>query len=169
MAKGTQYEGPAEAKLRMMNYKTLQKEVIIRGYPFEKLSQGDLGLLASFYIRKFREETNYGLLAEYDTYLEGLFKDKNLEASMSHPQLRYSFVSAEKENVVKVTEKPNKPKDKKEKTPDGIYKGTKKALTFKLAKEGLTKAETIEKVLETFPDASSKSMGIWYNKALKED
>tara|TARA_R110001632_G_scaffold228435_1_gene363612 strand:- start:607 stop:1104 length:498 start_codon:yes stop_codon:yes gene_type:complete len=162
-----QFLGPAEAKLRMMNFKTLQKEVIIRGYPFDKVSTGDHTILASFYIKNFKADTKESLLSEYDDYIEDLLKNRGLQTAFTHPQLRYAFVSADKEDIVK-TEEPKKIKEKKEKTVDGIYKGTKKALTFKLAKEGLTKTETIEKVLETFPDASPKSMGIWYNKALKE-
>lgn len=167
MAKNSQFMTPADRELKNMTYKALQKEVIIRGYPFEDVSKADHGILSSFFIREFKSEKDPSLLLKYDEWLENLLKAKGLEKPFRHPQLRYSMVSEEKEEKPVIKEV-KKPKVKREKTKDGIYKGTKKALTFKLAKEGLSKQEVIEKVLETFPDASPKSMGIWYNKALKE-
>tara|TARA_R110002020_G_scaffold131482_3_gene293961 strand:+ start:4713 stop:5216 length:504 start_codon:yes stop_codon:yes gene_type:complete len=167
MAKNSQFMTPADRELKNMTYKTLQKEVIIRGYPFEKVSQSDHGMLSSFFIREFKSDKNPSLLKNYDIWLEDLLKSRGKEQSFIHPQLRYSMVSEEKEEKP-IIQEIKKPKVKREKTAEGIYKGTKKALTFKLAKEGLTKQDVIKKVLETFPDASPKSMGIWYNKALKE-
>lgn len=167
MAKNSQFMTPADRELKNMTYKTLQKEAIIRGYPFEKISKADHGILSSFFIREFKSDKDPSLLNKYDSWLEDVLKEKGLDKAFRHPQLRYSLVSEEKEEKPIIKEV-KKPKVKREKTSDGIYKGTKKALTFELAKKGLSKQEVIQKVLETFPDASPKSMGIWYNKALKE-
>lgn len=166
MAKNSQFMTPADRELKNMTYKTLQKEVIIRGYPFEKVSESDHCILSSFFIREYKSEKNPSLLKSYDIWLEDILKSKGKQESFIHPQLRYSLVSEEKEEKP-IIKQVIKPKIKREKTEEGIYKGTKKALTFQLTKQGLTKQEVIDKVLETFPDASPKSMGIWYNKALK--
>ena len=91
---------------------------------------------------------------------------------MIHPSLRLSYVGDKSEDfkaleVIPKKDRPKKEKVVKEKTEQGIYSGTKKALTYQCQKEGKTVEETITIVKETFEDASDKSIKIWYRKAGK--
>lgn len=166
--KNYQFLDAADRALTDMTYKTLQKECIIRGIEFEKVSASDHGLLASFFVKNFTEPKDDLLLNAYDTYIEKRLKSNGADSAFFHPQLRYAFLSEEKEITPTIKPETVKgPKVKKERTEQGIYKGTKKALTYQLAEEGKTKAEAMELILETFPEASPKSIGIWFNKALK--
>ena len=40
-------------------------------------------------------------------------------------------------------------------------------MTFELQQQGKTKVEVIEIIKEEYPDASEKSIGIWFNKSRK--
>jgi hypothetical protein len=66
---------------------------------------------------------------------------------------------------LKKAEKTSKPKSAPKigriKDESGIVKGTKKALTIKLAKEGLEISKIIKRVKKEFPDANENSMKIW--------
>lgn len=50
----------------------------------------------------------------------------------------------------------------------GLWLELQKPKTFECFRMGLSKQEAEKTVLESFPDASPKSIGIWYNKAKRK-
>lgn len=157
----------ADKELSNLTFKNLQREVIKRGMPFEDISKSDYNLLASWFTKNFSVPQSTDLLRLYDIWLTDLLNSKGVDKIMTHPQLGYSYLEVTEEEV----EAKSKPKSKvksKVKTDQGIMGGTKKAMTYELATSGKTKQETIDAVLDVYPEASLKSLGIWYNKALKE-
>jgi len=160
-----------------LKYKSLKRECVIRGMEFDRVLGGSIVELTNWLRNHFIDTIHYELLDSFDDYQENLIKEA-MEAKgqdpndVIHPQLRLGYIAERDEegNVIKrkrVRTIVKKKKKRRERTEQGIFSGTKKALTFKLQKEGLTKQEVIEKVIEVFPDASEKSVGIWYNKAKK--
>lgn len=152
-----------------MTYKQIKQQVVARGMPFEEVVTGDFPSLSSWLQRNQHKELNPELLDQFDDWVESKLKDQNL----IHPTLRLGFIGEKDEEGEVVKRKRikgiKKPKaKKKEKTEDGIYKGTKKAYTFELAKEGKDKNEVIGLVKERFPEAKDKSISIWFKKALRE-
>ncbi len=168
MSKIQSFNGRAEKTLSSLTFKNLQREVIKRGMPFENIAESDYNQLASFLINNFDEPKDETLLSTYDRWLEALLIERGADKTMIHPSLGYGYLEVTQEEIEE-KEKPKVKKKPKVKNSMGVTKGTKKALTYKLAVEGVDKKETIEKVLEQFPDASLKSIGIWFNKALKEN
>ena len=150
-----------------MNYKDLKRNCVARGIPFIEVPRG-VPHLSKWLYENRDNPINTDLLDDYDKWLEPQLPDD----SSNHPSLRLGYVGETDDdgNVTKVKRIKGlkKTKVKRERTDEGIFAGTKKALTFQLAKEGLDKADVIEQVLEAFPDAKSKSIGIWYKKALRE-
>jgi hypothetical protein len=109
---------------------------------------------------------NPELLRLYDDWLDNeLIMGGN--GDLVHSSLRLGYVGDREDDEDKPKKiKPEpKAKVKKEKTAEGIFSGTKKALTFKCEKDGKTLEETISMVMENFPDAAEKSIKIWYKKS----
>lgn len=160
-----------------LRYKDLKRECVVRGMEFSKVVAADISALTSFFTNNFYVKTKHELLDLFDDWQEAEVI-KAIEAkgedpsSYIHPSLRLGYV-AEKDDEGNVTKRKRakvivaKVKAKRDRTNDGLFSGTKKAYTFQLQKEGKTKAETLEAVLKQFPEASEKSVGIWYNKARK--
>lgn len=159
----------ADRELKNLTFKNLQREVIKRGMPFDKISECDYNMLASWFISNYNCPQVPDLLVQYDKWLEGVLKERGAPEQMYHPSLGYSFLEVTTDELQQQEAKEKKIKKSRVKTEQGIMGGTKKALTYQLAIEGKTKQETIDAVLEQWPDASPKSIGIWFNKALKEN
>lgn len=168
-------ESHVERELKNMTYKDLKKEVVMRGMDFEEVIKGSYFNLASFFQKNYHTPQNPNFLTQFDLWLENTIKKggKEIHPAFLAPSLRLSYIAQREDDpsksVVKVKSPlPSKPKaPQKEKTEGGIYKGTKKALTYQLQSEGVTKDKVIETVMGQFPDASIKSIGIWFNKAKK--
>ena len=150
-----------------MSYKDLKRHVVARGMPFQEVVNGDIPRLSLWLHNNNGNKINTDLLDKFDDWVESQITDK----TMIHPMLRLGYIGErdEDDNIIstKKVRGMKKNKVKRERTESGVFSGTKKALTYQLAKEGLSKEETINKVLETFPDAKPKSVGIWYKKANK--
>lgn len=166
----------ASVQLKDMNLKTLKRNCIARGMDFEAVVKSSIPQLESWYLRHSFNDVDHERLDNYDRWIEAyLMNSRQISpegklAALFHPQLRMGYFGEDDEEgkprlrrIKGITKK----KKRRNKTEDGIYSGTKKALTFECAKEGLDKKSTIAKVLAAFPDAKEKSIGIWYNKALK--
>lgn len=160
-----------------LKYKDLKRECIIRGMEFDEVLSGSLPHLTNWLRFNFIVAPKYELLDSFDDYQEKLIREA-MEAKgqdpddVIHPSLRLGYIAERDEdgNVIKkkrVRTIFKKKRKKRERTDQGIFSGTKKALTFELQKQGLTKEEVIKKVIEQFPDASEKSIGIWFNKSKK--
>lgn len=165
-----------ERDLEKMTYRTLKKEVILRGMPFEEVINGDYGKLSSFFQKNYHTPQDPGLVVLFDNWLEKNLKERNVDKTFLDPSLRLSYVEQREDDpsrsIVRnkktnIPKPESAPKVLRERTEDGIFKGTKKALTHELCKKGLSKDVVIKKVMEKYPDASIKSIGIWYNKAKK--
>lgn len=163
----------ALAELQNMRHRDLQKACIVRGMDFNEVLESSTPGLSNWFITNFDRGQDSTLLNTFDSFVENKLSEKGYtkdDAIMS-PDLRLGFVS----NVVDKSGIPqlkrvipiDKPIVKRERDDSGLFTGTKKSLTFQLAKDGVPLAEAIEKVKEKFPQAVDKSIKIWYKKALK--
>jgi hypothetical protein len=170
---------PADAKLIDFTNKDLKREVVIRGMPFMKVITTAWVGLAVYYRENFFKKTNPALLDEFDKWQEEEIlkslnaKGKKIESWATDPRLRLGFIGETDgegntltiKRIKGISSRVKKPK--RERTFNNIYAGTKKAMTYELQKNGVSKEETIKLVKEKFPEANDKSIGIWYNKSKK--
>lgn len=168
----TDYMTPVERTLSKLKIKDLKRECVIRGLAPELV--GTLGVpgLESWFVHHFENKIDTNLLNLYDDYVEGVLK-ANGKLDLVYPELRLGYVGEKDEegNTIKRKRVPGHAKRKKKnrtKNSDGLFSGTKKALTFELTKQGLSKEEIVKKVAIQFPEAKPKSIGIWYNKAKRK-
>ncbi len=167
-------------KLAMLRHRDLQRECIMRGLEFQKVVEYDHNKLSSFYLKNYDQETQAGLLDQYDLWLEEELQKRGHKKgdAMLSPSFRMGFVDIKKiEGPIRESsrkkENPSEPKEikpKREKDEDlGIIKGTKKALTYSLAIAGKDIDDIITQVIAKFPDAKDKSIRIWAKRAVKEN
>lgn len=151
-----------------MTYRDLKKAVIVRGIPFELAAKSDFPALHSWLHKHMDNDISINRLDKYDNWVEESLKLIGRFDNI-HPQLRLGYVGEKSDNegkiIIKKTREIKPKKEKREKTETGLYKGTKKALTYESEKAGLSIEETVTKVLEVFEDASEKSIKIWYKKS----
>jgi len=168
---------PAEKELQSMRRKDIQKACIMRGMPFEYVREYDNLQLESWFIKNYDRSQNNLLLFEFDDWDEarlikaGKSKDNPEHSHLFHPTMKMSYSEAvpgknTPANIPSKITKPKKVRVKDETT--GIFKGTKKELTFSLIKKGIRIERVIEKVKEKFPDANEKSIRIWTRQCEKK-
>ena len=168
---------PADRYINELKYKGLKKECVIRGMDFDGVINGTIPSLSNWLRKHFMDTTRHELLDHFDDYQEKIIKElyeKKGEDpnAMIHSSLRLGYI-AERDDEGKVVRKKRvrtvikKRKKKRERTDDGIFKGTKKAFTFELQQQGIDKEKVMDLVIEQFPDANPKSIGIWFNKSRK--
>jgi len=167
----------ADKFINNLKYKDLKRECVIRGMEFDKVISGGIPQLTNWLRNHFNATIKHVLLDAFDDYQEELIRQAVEEKgenpdNVIHPALRLGYIAERNEDGVVTKRKRartivKRTKKKRERTEDGIFKGTKKALTFELQQQGLTKELVITTVLEQFPDASEKSIGIWFNKSRK--
>jgi len=160
-----------------LKYKDIKRECVIRGMEFDKVIEGTIPKLVNWLRNHFPDTIHFELLDAFDTYQEELIRQVMESRGedftvLLHPTLRLGYIAENdaEGNIIKrkrVRTIVKRKKKKRERTNDGIFKGTKKAFTFELQQKGLSKEEVIKKVMTQFPDASEKSIGIWYNKSRK--
>jgi hypothetical protein len=168
---------PADGHFANMKFKDLKRECVIRGMDFDEVLSSGVHELYSFFKEHFYDDVRHGLLDEFDDWQEEKIRVV-MEARgenpdiLVHPALRLGYV-AEKDDEGNTTKRKRakmvtkKLKRKRERTNDNIFQGTKKAYTFELQQQGKDKKEVIKKVIEKYPDASEKSISIWFNKSKK--
>ena len=162
----------AEKVLTQFKRKDLQRACLTRGMDFETLaSSSDLDM-QGWFLKNYENPVDEDLLAKYDKWFDRfLIKDRGYSRKRNawafHPSLKMSFHEPEDEEqeVIKPIKEKKVPKQKDSEV--GIYTGTKKALTYKLAKKGLPFETVCTKVLKQFPEAQEKSIKIWYKKAIQ--
>lgn len=158
----------AIAAMADMKYPDLKRACIIRGMPFEDVVRGDFPRLGSWLNKNYMVKTNSKLLDEFDEWNRADMIARGYPPD--EPMIRYGFIDTDPdtgETIIKRPRKIKKDKVRRERTEQGLFKGTKKELTFQCAMEGKTLEETNEIVIEKFPEAVEKSIRIWYNKAKK--
>jgi hypothetical protein len=158
----------AIAYVEKLNLPALKRECIIRGLEFEKVC-GSIPQLQTWFLHNYNNPINNGLLEKYDQWSTLLLRSRGVDEALLAPEFRlgaFILKNAEGGEYRSKGTRSRIPKmrEKKARTEDKLFTGTKKALTFELQKKGLSKAEVIEKVMAKFPDAKEKSIGIWYNK-----
>lgn len=155
------------SKLLQMRYADLQRACITRGMDFDLMASSDIGKLQSWVINNWDNIENTQLLHDFDQwradYLKGMGKT-------DEPFVRLGYVGETDPETGDIEIlKPKKVREsntKREKDDGmGIYKGTKKALSYQCVKEGKTVEETITIVKAAFPEAIDKSIKIWMKKA----
>ncbi|MAO08060.1 MAG: hypothetical protein CL596_05035 [Alteromonas sp.] len=150
-----------------MTLNDLKRHCISRGMDFQELIDGTVISLQNWYHRNSNNDIDLSRIAKFDDWLEKILRDRGKE-ELIHPQLRLSYISENQSDDKPKKEKPKKEKKKpREKNKHGIFKGTKKAYTFELQQKGKTLTQVIKKVTRKFPDASDKSIKIWYKKAAR--
>ena len=168
---------PADQYISRMTLRDLKRECVIRGLPFKSILYFNVPELTNWFRSNFHLPTDHKKLDDYDEWLDNEIKRHNPGThenidSYFHPQLRLGYI-AEKDSEGNVTKRKKartivkKKKKKRLRTSEGIFTGTKKAYTYELQKLGKDKITTTKMVMEKFPDASEKSISIWYNKSKK--
>lgn len=176
MAK-TKFKGPAR-ELSKMNHRDVQRACIARGCPFELVVSLDVPGLQGWFTKHRDRTQDLNLLNEFDMWKEQIFKELGYKKGdpMFHPNLRLGYIGTkDEEGNTLTTKKPRglglakKTKKKRERDEaTGLFAGTKKALTFDCQRKGKTLEETVEIVMEKFPEAQEKSINIWYKKSRKQ-
>lgn len=174
MAKKRKFEDlmtPQEKELVNFKLKDLKRACIIRGLKFGRAVRWDVHKLSSWFLLFYYNDIKYDRLNKFDDWVEVSLKKRG-KLDLIHPQLRLGFIG-EKDEDGKVTKVKRvkglkKRKTRRARTPQGVFQGTKKAYTMELVAKGLSKERVVRKVLRKFPDASEKSIGIWFNKANKK-
>lgn len=155
-------------------YRDLKREAIIRGMPFPDIMGASITDLMRF-IDNSEEKPDLSLIDGFDDWADKQLEQLGYEKgkSLRSPQLRLGFIGEKDEegNIkskkrIKGVEKPKKPK--RERDTNGLYKGTKKSYTYELAQKGFSIERITRRVKKKFPDASDKSITIWYRNALKK-
>ena len=158
-----------DAFIKDLRLPDIQRECIIRGMPFMEVCDSSVLQLHSYLIKNWDNPTDRDLIIAFDKWMDQELEELGRE-DLIHPMLNLGYTeNQETGEKVKRRIKTVKPKIKKkrERTSEGIFKGTKKAYTYELSKQGIEKAKAIEMVKEKFPEANEKSVSIWYNKAKK--
>jgi hypothetical protein len=169
---------PADGYFEKLKYKDMKRECVIRQMPFEMVISADIPQLHSwFFIHFFDTPLHYELLDQFDDWQEEKIKESleskgDSSTTLIHSSLRLGYI-AEKDEDGNTTKKKRaktvikRLKKKRERTTDNIFQGTKKAYTFELQQKGKPKEEVIKEVMIRFPEASEKSINIWFNKSKK--
>lgn len=155
-------------------YKDLKREAVIRGMPFPDVVEAGIGGLIR-YIDNSPNPPDLSLIDKFDDWADNQLALCGYEPNKSvrSPILRLGFIGEKDEegNVVKVKRIKGLKKPKKEprkRDEHNLISGTKKSLTFDLANKGFTLERVTRRVKKKFPDASDKSINIWYRNALRE-
>ena len=169
--------------LGMMKHRELVIACVSRGLGFDQVIKLDHNGLGSFFVNNFDNTENPSLVIEYDNWLDRELEKRGHKEgdAMRSPLLRLGYVGKGDlsdaptkivepgANNKKIPEEAKVDKVKREKDEStGVVSGTKKNLTYKLAKSGVELSEVVSKVKEAFPDAQDKSIKIWYKRAKKE-
>ena len=154
--------------LKDMRLRDLQREAILRGMDFQDMVSSSVLQLSTWLINNWGEVRQRELLDEFDSWMDGKLKESGND-DLIHPMLNLGFNPTEEEGKKKTKRIKGIRKEpvRKERTTEGVFKGTKKALTFELTKKGLDKTEIVKQVMESFPDAKEKSIIIWHNRMRK--
>jgi hypothetical protein len=152
-----------------MKYADLQRECLMRGMTKEELVSGDLGRLQSWLIRNWDLPQLKSRIDDFDKWREKFLKERGMPGE---PFVRLGYlgeINPETKDFIIIQPEPLKKVIIKRKKDEetGLFKGTKKSLTFQCVKEGLSIDETIKKVISKFPEAKDKSIKIWAKNAKK--
>lgn len=153
-----------------MNYKNLKRNCVARGMPFIEVIGATIPTLQNWLHDNYHKPISTELLNEYDEFIENNLREAGA-GDIIYNQLRLGYIGdrSEDEEVLKLrVKKEKRVRVKKERDDNGV-KGTKKHLTYKLTKEGLSLTKIVGKVRKEFGEINEKSIKIWYNRAKKQE
>lgn len=151
-----------------LNLPNLKRECLKRGLMFERVGNMSVLELQSWFLHNFANKIDLDLINQYDLWVEGYLRERGCDETLISPAMRLGNLDIiENGETKKKRHRSRIPRvrEKKARTEEGLYTGTKKAFTFELQKKGLSKAEVLKTVKEKYPDAKEKSIGIWFNKS----
>ena len=160
----------AVTMIEKLTFPNLKRECILRGLQFEMVGSMSVLKLQGWFLHHFDNPIIKDSLNKYDEWVTNELKSRNADPLLYSDAFKLGTIITKDAETGETRRKRGhnritKVREKKARTEDNLYVGTKKAYTFSLQKQGLTKAEVIEKVIEKFPEAKEKSIGIWFNKA----
>lgn len=170
-------------ELSKMRRKDLQLACVVRGLDFEKIPAFDQLQLISWFQDNYEKPQNHDLIALYDVWVDQELEKRGYPKGVSvrHPIFNLGIVPGDgnwdKQAFSNKPDKPkkeqvdkprsDKPKKERNESLGGLYMGTKKEMTFRLAKEGKSYDEIVKLVTTQFPDANAKSIKIWMGRSKK--
>lgn len=163
-------------ELSGFKHRDLQLACILRGLEPHKIVEFDHHKLVSWFIEHYNNSQDNTNIAIHDAWVEEQLQSRGYKKGdiLLSPALRFGYVgnieTMDKPKVIKTHGELNIPGKKEKSVIDektGIRSGTKKALSYKLATEGLQINEIIKQVKSKFPDAEEKSIKIWVKRSLK--
>jgi hypothetical protein len=172
--KGLPKIGRVSTRHDRKNYRDLKREAVIRGMPFPDVVEADFNRLYSF-IDNSDNKPDISLIDKFDDWVDIQLENAGYPkgCSVRSPRLRLGFLGDEVEVGKRVSKRvPGIPKPKKEKRAkdeNGLFRGTKKSYTYELTKRGYTLDRVIRRVKKKFPDASDKSINIWFRNCAKDN
>jgi len=179
----------AHKAMAKMQYPDLKAACIMRGMDPMDVVESDHGGLSGFFIKHYEEKKNRELLEDFDIWMDAKLGEEGYEDDNPVRKHRQFSNLDEDENIqvktksLKRADIPLKKRVKKERNKHGIFKGTKKDLTYSLTEQLYQKKgsdytpkelmkkysnKLVAKVLDKFPDAKEKSVKIWMKRALGE-
>lgn len=167
--------GRALSELENMKHKDLKRACVVRGMPFEEVVNNTTPGLSNWFQNNYGRGQNLGLLDEFDAWIKNELLKRGYKDGdpMLSPSLGLGYIGEVNpetgETIIKRPKGMKKPpKAKRERDEDtGLFKGTKKDLTYQCQKDGLDFKTTFTKVLWQFSEAQEKSVRIWFNRARK--
>lgn len=152
-----------------LKYRDIKRMAVERGMPFPEVISSDFyGLVSYIDSDRALVKPNKALILEFDLWLEKILLERGADYLVK-PSLRLSYIASQEDKENKEPKKEKIKKEKvgpKERDENNLFSGTKKSYTVKLAKQGLPLERVKKRVLKKFPEASPKSIVIWYRKAL---
>lgn len=167
--------------LAKMTRRDKQMACVKRGLDFQLVVAYDNHQLSNWFYKNFENTEDETLVPLYDSFMDVELEKRGYkkEDPVMAPcfRLGYNPLAELRSQVIREEGKkldqsimkdlPNI-RPKREKDEQNIVAGTKKSLTYKLTKQGLSKQEVIDQVLKQFKDAQPKSITIWMARAKKE-
>lgn len=172
--KGLPRIGNVASRHDKKTYRELKREAVMRGMPFPDVVEGDVYRLMS-YIDNSIEKPKPELIDLFDDWVDNQLEIAGYPkgCSVRSPRLRLGFLGEEDEVGKRVAKRvkgiPRPKKEKRVKDTNGLYSGTKKSFTYELTKRGFSLDRVIRRVLKKFPDASEKSINIWFRNCAKDN
>ena len=164
-------EGASSVKLfkgglHNMTYKDLKRRAIALGMDFEAAASASVWDLQS-YLLNSTNSPDPSLIDGYDDWVDSELAKRGYKKgdALRSPQLRLGYLGENEEGEPVVKKIRGLPKRKsREKTPEGYWKGTKKAYTLELTQKGLDIERIIRRVTKKYPEAKPRTIKSWYRK-----
>ena len=172
--KGLPRLGNVASRHDKKTYKELKREAVIRGMPFPDVVEADVYRLMS-YIDNSIQKPQVELIDQFDDWVDEQLEQAGYPkgCSIRSPRLRLGFLGEEDEVGKRVSKRvkgiPKPKKEKRVKGTNGLYQGTKKSFTYELTTKGFSLERVIRRVMKKFPDASEKSINIWFRNCSKDN